>query len=235
MIPVWLIARVLLRQQRFALFVFLGWIVGFGLLFGIAFSDMHPDDLLALFQQQALYLVLFGFFIACSVLHAEKTSRRILTVATKGISRRQYLAGVLLANTLLVCSYAVALGIVNQLLALRLHFQLRIWETLAAVLAAAVLSIAVAVFFSTFMHPMLAGAATAITLAAPLAAVALGASTWPKWLPVAFVLGQVFYSDFSKGWSGGWDFLPIALAEIIFFWWMAAGIFRHRDLTSPED
>jgi len=234
MMPAWLIARVLLRQQRFASIVFLGWVFGFGLLFGFGFSDIHIEDLLALFQQQAMYLVLFGLFIASSVLHSERTSRRILAVVSKGISRHQYLAGVLLGNTLMVVSFAVALGIVNAALGLRFHFSVQVWETLAAVLAAAVLSIALAVFFSTFMHPMLASAATAIVLATPIAS-SMGTGQWSKWLPVAYVLREVFYSDFAQGWRGGWDFLPIALAEILALWWLAAEVFRRRDLTSPEE
>jgi ABC-type transport system involved in multi-copper enzyme maturation permease subunit len=231
MIPVWLIALNFVRQQRIVAYIFLAWVVGFGLIFGL-WGGGDAGDALALFHQQAAYGVIYTLFLASTSVHSERQSRRILSVLSKGIYRHEYIAGQMLGSVLMTCLYMVSLGLVNTWLAARLGLRAELWSILLAATLAAILVSAIATMFSTFAHPLVATIGTLI-----LAGLPAGMQLWkggPVGIlsPAAHVLQQIFHSDFVNGWAGGWSFAPVAALQTLFFWGIAALIFQRKDVTT---
>ncbi|HLX73356.1 MAG TPA: hypothetical protein VKR26_01410, partial [Terriglobales bacterium] len=109
--PVWLIAGNFLREQRWPVVILLGWVVF--LTAAAGFSDLRrtPEDVFMLFQQVAVYILVFSLFFGASAIRNELRTRRILAVLSKGISRRQYIAGLLLGIVLAIAIYCLALGV----------------------------------------------------------------------------------------------------------------------------
>src|SRR5437867_379986 len=97
---IWLIAVNFVREQRIVLLVFILWLFGFVLLFGMFTGAGGPGEYEALFQQQTLYGIVYGLLVAISSVHGERKSRRILAVLSKGIYRGEYIAGLMLGNVL---------------------------------------------------------------------------------------------------------------------------------------
>lgn len=231
MTAVWLIALNFVRQQRIVTYVFLAWVVGFGLLFGL-WGGGDRSDLLALFHQQASYGVIYTLFLAAASVHGERQSRRILLVLSKGIHRHEYIAGLMLGSVLMTCLYMTSLGLVNFWLAWRLGFSANILPTLAAATLAGVLVAAIATMFSTFAHPLVATIGTIILAGVPAGLQAWKGSPVGMLSPVGYVLQQIFNSDFVNGWTGGWSFVPMAMVQIVFFWTLAGVIFQRKDVTA---
>jgi ABC-type transport system involved in multi-copper enzyme maturation permease subunit len=228
---IWLIAINFVRQQRVVTYIFLTWVVGFGLVFGF-WGGGDRSDMLALFHQQAAYGVIYTLFLAAASVHGERQSRRILLVLAKGIHRREYIAGLLLGSVLMTCLYMGSLGLVNMWLASRLGLPARLWPILAAATLAAVLIASIATMFSTFAHPLLATIGTIILAGLPAGMEAWKGNPVGMFSPAAHVLQQIFHSDFVNGWTGGWDFVPMAVAQIVFFWALAGIIFQRKDVTA---
>ncbi|HUR36254.1 MAG TPA: hypothetical protein VM009_00450 [Terriglobales bacterium] len=231
MIPIWLIALNFVRQQRMVTYIFLAWIIGFGVLFGVM-ADSDASDLLALFHQQAAYGVVYTLFLAGASVHGERQSRRILPVLSKGIHRREYLAGLMLGSVLMTLLYMSCLGLVNTWLALQRGLPLHFWTTLIAATVAAIVISAIATMFSTFAHPLVATIATIFVAGLPAGMQAWKGAQVGVLSPAAYVLRNIFSSDFTHGWTAGWTFLPIALFQAIVFWLLAGIIFHRKDVTA---
>jgi ABC-type transport system involved in multi-copper enzyme maturation permease subunit len=227
---IWLIAVNFVREQRIILLVFLGWIVVIPAAIVFA-PDRSVDDFLALFRQQAAFGVAYTLLVSFSSIHGERKSRRILAVVSKGIYRGEYIAGLMLGISMVSAIYVAAVGIVNTLLALKFNFQISFWPALIAAWLAAALAGSVALFFATFLHPALVAAASSLLLAMPaLVRWKLGSAS-SKAIPVDYVIREIMNYSFAAGWQGNWDFVPIVLIEIVIFWWLAARVFAHRDVT----
>jgi hypothetical protein len=225
--PIWFLALNFVRQQRIVVFVFLAWLLGFGILFGVVFSDAHnSDDLLALFRQEAAYGVVITVFVSASAIHGERKSRRIVAVLSKGIYRAEYLAGVMLGNVLLVGMYFGVVGVINQALAVRFGFEVSIWPTLVAALVASMLASSMALFLGTFLNPLVATILTMAVLGAPFAF----HFSLPL-IPVAYVLTQIMDADYARGWQGGWQFAWVAGLEMVVLFAAATAVFSRKDVT----
>lgn len=232
MTAVWLIALNFMRQHRIVAYIFVAWVVGFGLIFGV-FGDLDGGDILALFHQQTAYGVIYTLFLAAASVHSERQSRRIIAVLAKGIHRHEYLAGLMLGSVLMTGLYMVTVGAVNSYLALRLGFAdlTTVWSILAAATLAAVVVAAIATMFSTFTHPLVGTILTILVAGLPAGMQAFKGGEATLLAPAAHVLQQIFHSDFSRGWAGGWSFAPIALVQALVFWAIAGVIFARKDVT----
>lgn len=229
--PVWLIAVNFVRQQRVVIFVFLAWLLGFGLLFGVVFRDPHSrEDLMQLFRQQAAYGIVITVFVSASAINGERKSRRILAVLAKGIYRSEYLAGLMLGNAILAGIYFLVVGLINQAFAMEFGLIAHIWPTLGAAMIASILASSLAILLSTFLHPLLTTVFTTAILGAPFVA-----HSFRQLIPVAFVIGQIMDFDYASGWQGGWHFAVIATVEMILFWALAAKSFAGRDVAVAVD
>src|SRR5712671_463833 len=184
--PAWLIGVNFVRQQKVLLFVMVAWLLLFGVAMGVVVGGENVEDAMALFRQEAAYGVIVTVFISASAISGERRSRRIIAVVAKGIYRAEYLAGIMTGNALLAAIYFLLVGMVNQGLAARFNFDADIWPTLGAAFIASILAAALALFLSTFLHPLLSTAFTMGILGVPFVVPAL-----VRAIPVAYVVRQI--------------------------------------------
>ncbi|MGE0406154.1 MAG: hypothetical protein AB7O65_07640 [Candidatus Korobacteraceae bacterium] len=231
MYPIVLIAKNFLREQRWLVLVLLAWVFGSSLALGL---DDEPalSDAAFFLQQQAMYGVAFGAFLAASAIHNERRSRRILSVLSKGVERRHYLAGLLLGVGAVELIYALAMA-VGALWTLRgngVEISAVVW-LLATLLVAAMLVASIAMFFSTFLNPLVALAATGVTAALPLAvSLAFPRAVYgivPVYPLIAFVLNSSLHES-----SPVLGALALAAAQVILFWIAGAWMFARRDIAA---
>jgi ABC-type transport system involved in multi-copper enzyme maturation permease subunit len=228
---IWLIAANFVREQRIVLLVFILWLFGFVALFGLFTGPTSVLEFQALFQQQAVYGIVYGLLVAISSVHGERRSRRILAVLSKGIYRGEYIAGLLLGNALLTSIYMGAMGIVHTVVMYRLGIDARLWPTIGAAWVASILAGSVALFFGTFLHPALAAVGTSFVVGVPALLERTLGSFAGQIVPVNYVLRQLLNYSYEQGWPGSWHFVPIAIIEIVLLWAMAAMVFSRRDVT----
>ena len=229
--PVGLIAGNFLREQRWPILILLAWVVL--LLAATGFSDMRraPEDVFMLFQQVAVYVLVFSLFFGASAIRNELRTRRILAVLSKGISRRQYVAGMLLGIVLAIVIYCLALGgagawVLPQVGVPAAHF----WILLLGLVAASLLTACLALFFSIFLHPLLATGATLLVVGAPLLINAIWYTPWAAAIPVYAIL--LDFLDLSQPTAAlkGWLIL-LAFAEVVLLWLASAWLFARRDVA----
>lgn len=228
---VWLIAGNFLREQRWPILILLGWV---GLLLAAAgFPDVRraPEDVFMLFQQVAVYILVFSLFFGASAIRNELRTRRILAVLSKGISRRQYVAGLLLGIVIAIVTYCLALGGVGAWVLPQAGVPAsHLWFLLLGLLAASLLTACLALFFSIFLHPLLATGATVLIVGAPLLAQALWKSNWAAAMPVYAIL-QGFFNLSQIGTApAGWLIL-LALGETALLWMGSAWLFSWKDVA----
>ncbi len=105
-----LIAGNSLREQRWLVLVLLAWVFGSSLVLGLD-GDPRLGDAAFFLHQQAIYGVAFGTFLAASAIQNERRSRRILLVLSKGVERREYLAGLLFGVGAVEAIYVLAMAL----------------------------------------------------------------------------------------------------------------------------
>jgi ABC-type transport system involved in multi-copper enzyme maturation permease subunit len=225
-----------LREQKVFLIVLSIYLVaGTGWL---ALSSEMPqlDDLSFLVKQQAGYAIVFGLFMTSGAVFNDRRSRRILMVLAKGIERGQYLAGIYLGSTVALSAYLFLSWVASAILLRRVGIG---WSSVNGVIVAAgiatLLSAAIALFYSTMMHPMLAVGAAVITMSVPHAIAKLSLPVFDAILPAYAISGAVI------GWSPNQPLatppymLLIAIAETGAFFLLAVLTFRGRDLALAVD
>lgn len=225
-----------LREQRIFLIV-----LSIYLAVGTAWLALLPetpdlDDLSFLVKQQAEYAVVFGLFMTSGAIFTDRRTRRILLVLAKGIDRGQYLAGIYLGSSAALLGYLFLSWVASAVLLRRAGLS---WKPLAEVILAAavasLLSSAVALFFSTMMHPMLAVGAAVVTMSVPHAMAHL---FWPGW---DAVMPAYAISNAMLGWTPGRPLaLPahlwiVSLVEAGFFFFLAVLVFHRRDVALAVD
>jgi ABC-type transport system involved in multi-copper enzyme maturation permease subunit len=224
-----------LREQKVFLIVLSVYLAaGTGWL---ALSSEMPqlDDVSFLVKQQAGYAIVFGLFMTSGAVFNDRRSRRILMVLAKGIDRSQYLAGIYLGSTVALSGYLFLSWVASAILLNRVGIG---WSSVNGVFIAAgiatLLSAAIALFYSTMMHPMLAVGAAAITMSVPHAIAKL-LPVFDAILPAYAISGAVI------GWSPNQPLaippymLLIAIAETGVFFLLAVLTFRGRDLALAVD
>jgi len=188
--PVWLIAGNFLREQRWPVVILLGWVVLLSVAAG--FSDLRrtPEDVFMLFQQVAVYILVFSLFFGASAIRNELRTRRILAVLSKGISRRQYIAGLLLGIVMAIAIYCLALGMAGAWVLPQVGVPaMRFGLLLLGLGVASLLTACLALFFSIFLHPLLATGATLVIVGSPLLVEVVWNSSWAVLVPVRHPAG----------------------------------------------
>ena len=145
--PILLIAKNFAREQRWPLFFLLLWVLGWA-TFGV-FADPRsgPEDALMIFRQLAVYSVTFGVFFGSSAIQADQRSRRILGVLSKGISRRQYIFGLLAGIALVLGVFCLCMGFTASWLLGRFGFsEGAMWFGMLALWTACMLTAAAVVY-----------------------------------------------------------------------------------------
>jgi hypothetical protein len=234
--PVLLLARNYLREQKVFLIVLSVYLVlGTGWL-AVSSAALQVDDLSFLIKQQAEYAIVFGLFMTSGAIFADRKSRRVLLVLAKGIDRGQYLAGIYLGTCIALIGYLSLSWLSATILLNRMGLPLRsLTEVILAAGVATLLSSAIALFYSTMMHPVLAVAAAVLTMAVPHAMARVVHPGFDAVLP-AYAISNVIL-----GWNPGQMLvlpaylLVIGLAEVGAFLVLAALAFRGRDLALSVD
>jgi hypothetical protein len=230
--PVLLIAANFAREQRWPLFFLLLWVLGWA-MFGL-FADPRsgPDDALMIFRQLAVYSVTFGVFFGSSAIQSDQRSRRVLAVLSKGISRRQYVFGLLTGIALVLGVFCLCMGFTASWLLGRYGFSASaMWFGMLALWTACLLTASMTLTLSTFMPPLLA-AIGAGTLAGIPALLALRGDAFSKYvIPVNGLLEPLIKADFSQAWHASVAMVFLGWAETAVFWLLAAWIFSQRDLS----
>ena len=230
--PVLLIATNFAREQRWPLFFLLLWVLGWA-AFGV-FADPRsgPDDALMIFRQLAVYSVTFGVFFGSSAIHSDQRSRRILAVLSKGISRRQYLFGLLAGIALVLGVFCLCMGFTASWLLGRYGFsESAMWFGMMALWTACMLTASLTLLLSTFLPPLFAAIGTG-TLAGIPALLALRGDAFSKYvIPVHGLLEPLIRADFTEKWHASFGLLSWGWVELAVFSLGAAWIFSRRDLS----
>lgn len=226
--PILLIGANFLREQRWPLILLLIWVVFGGVAAG--FAHFERDDALFFIKQQAIYGLAFAGFMAASAIHNERRSRRILAVLSKGIERRQYLAGLLSGIVGGVAIYCGAMALFGSMIFGSVRMPTgQLWPLLVALMAACVVAATTGLLFATFLPPLVALAATAVSLAASPVLAMVGVTA--KFLPVYALMEGITRLDAQSQWPVPWVTIAWAVGESMALWAAASAIFARRDIA----
>ena len=223
----WMIAVNFLRESRWPILLLMLWAAASGVIAALTVGGMS-DDALFFLKQQAAYCIFFIVFLAASALQNQRRSRRLLAVLSKGIERREYLAGIVLGFLTVAAMYSAVLGITGA------------WTfsiaganpgTMLTVVVMLFLSSAlagtVALFFSTFMNPLL----TLICSGVVLGTSAILPGRYFSMVPVYAMMQEVLELSFNRGVRPLWTAMGLALVETVILWLAASWIFARRDVA----
>lgn len=226
----WLIAGNFVREQRLIGLLLAAYAIAAALFFGLA-RDTSLDDIAFIVKQQIIYAILFSGFIAVSAIHNERKTRRLLLVLSKSVTRAQYIAGLLVGVQAIIWGYLLLiwLGAVWVLHGRVSIAQLTLIVGLALVVS--VLTATLALFFASFLPPMLAMAAAGLLIILP---VALARAVHPMWmdaLPVYSLVAAITRAPLDGSWRPTWQLIVVCLLEAEAFFLGAAAIFSTRDVA----
>lgn len=229
--PVFLIAANFVREQRWPLFFLLLWVLGWA-LFGLLDPQRGPEDALMIFRQLAVYSVTFGVFFGSSALQADQRSRRVLAVLSKGISRGQYLLGLLAGMAIVLGIFCLCMGFTGTWLLGRFGLHLgSLWLGMLALWTACLLTASLTLALATFLPPLFAAIATG-TFAGIPALLAFRGDVVSKFIvPVYGLVEPLIGSSFAPVWRIPPWLIVVGIVETALFWWIAAWIFSRRDLA----
>jgi hypothetical protein len=223
-----LIAANYLREQRWAVILLLIWVVLSAVLSSV--GQLERGDVLFFLKQQAVYGVAFSTFLSASSIYNERRSKRILGVLSKGIERRQYLAGLAGGVMLAAVIYLTAMGVFGSMLFSAAGLPIaQLWELLVLLLVACAVAATGALLFATFMPPIVAVACSALAFGVGVGLAQVGVTRC--FLPVYTLVGAVTsYSD-SPRWAPEWAPAIWGAVQAVLLWLAASWIFERRDIA----
>jgi len=230
-----LIAGNFVRENRWPVAILLIW----GLISGsagVVLAGHSQEDALFFLKQQAMYSVFFTVFLASSALHNQRRTRRILAVLSKGIERYEYLGGIALGYSAVGFVYATSLGVTGVFTFQRAGADAWILlPLLLMLLIASVLAGTVALFFSTFMPPLLALAATSMVLGTSAIVNGVLGHNAPALVPFYQLISAVSEFSLQQESAMPWQASAWAVIEIFAFWAAASIVFARRDVAVPVE
>jgi hypothetical protein len=221
------------RSQWIALAVMAIYMAGMG---GVFRWHVQHADVVFFLRWHAAYAVLLGSMVAIPALQAERKSRRVLAVLSKGIYRWQYLGGILCGCTMISAIFCLLVGGTAAWLCRQGGFSTGgLGALILALFCCCVAAASVGLFCSIFLHPLFATAATSAILLLPLATEAAGWKMPIVVFPVPALARALMSFQFGTIGSEVWTIAGAALLHAAVFWLAASGIFSRRDVTiSPE-
>jgi ABC-type Na+ efflux pump permease subunit len=236
MSPVLRMAGNFLREHRWPALLLFGWIA----LLALASADLGrqraiPGDVEFYIVQQAIFICVFSAFLAADAIHNDRKSKRILLVLSKAITRPEYLLAPLLGTSVAAIAYALLFDVCCLWLTDRAHVAgAAIWPLTLLVIAGSILAAAVALFFSTFLNPYVAIAATVLLFTGP-GSLHLQHNGWSAWMPGFPILLAMIDLKLTPDATIQWKAISIAMAQSVIFWMMAAAVFNRRDIAVPVE
>jgi ABC-type transport system involved in multi-copper enzyme maturation permease subunit len=234
--PVLLIAANFLREHRWPVILLFAWII----LLALASADIGrqravAEDVMFYIVQQAIFICVFSAFLAADAIHNDRKSKRILLVLSKAVTRQQYLLAPILGTSAAAIGYAVLYGVCCLWLTDRAGLTgAGLLGIVLLVVAGSVLAATLALFFSTFLNPYAAVAATVLLFSAP-GALHAQRHHWFLWLPGFPILAQMVNFRLAGEWTLNWRAIVLAALQAVFFWTAAAAIFSRRDIAVPVE
>ena len=229
MTPILLIAVNFVREQRWPILALLLWIIGLSTLTFSWKGHVQQQDLLSVLQLVGFYVLAFGLFFGGSALRNDLKSRRILAVLSKGITRGQYLAGLLFGIVIAVALFSCGLGIAAFLPELPLHMG-QIVSLSLGLFSASLVCASVALLFSVFMPPLPATICTVLALGLPAMFGLIQDSQWMDWIsPYAVFNNLLTITESANG--PGWSAIGAGFVETAVIWAAATWIFSRKDVA----
>ena len=237
MIPLVLIMLNFLRQNRWIILLLILYPIFFNVLFGKDATPAAEEDVSALIRQEAVYVQAMAIFLAASVVFNERRSRRILCVLSKGISRFQYLTGLLLGVLATSAAYVLSMTLSAWWVASKVRAPVApLWIYAGLLLSLGLLSASVSFFFGSFTHPAVASALSAGAVASPLVmAIKYPHVRWLKWIPQTQLLPQIFRFSFLHTFRVDGLQIVLIFVEFILIYAVAVLVFYCRDLTIASE
>jgi MFS family permease len=229
----WQITRRLLYQNRWIYLFLMLWPFGMAAILLVPAAKPEPDDVLSILHQECLYGLGLVAFTGGALLGNEQRSRRIASVLSRAVSRRQYFFALVSAAWLPLALYVVSFVISGIALLRAIDQPPALVLTLAlAQLVLGLWTAAAALFFATWLPMMLASTASL----ALLALLGFLGYLWPGFAParLLFTLTQGDLVESARLLRQPVGFLLIIVGAALLF---AAGtaIFERRDLRLKSD
>lgn len=233
MSKIWLITRRLLHQNRWIYLFLMLWPLGMAAILLLPAGKPETDDVLSILHQECLYGLGLVAFTGSALLGNEQRSRRIATVLSRAVSRRQYFFALVSAAWLPLAFYVVSFVVSGTALFAAIDRPLPLLFALAlAQLVLGMWTAAAALFFATWLPMMLASTASL----GLLALLGFAGYEWPGFAParLLFALTQGDLDAAARMLRNPGGFLLIVLGAAFLF---AAGtaIFERRDLGLKND
>jgi hypothetical protein len=230
---IWQIARRLLYQNRWIYLFLMLWPFGMAAILLAPAATPEIDDVLSILHQECLYGLGLVAFTGGALLGNEQRSRRIASVLSRAVSRRQYFFALVSAAWLPLALYVVSFLLSGTALFASIDRPLTLLFALAlAQLVLGMWTAAAALFFATWLPMMLASTASL----GLLALLGLLGYVWPGFAParLLFTLSQGDLDEAARILYQPGGFLLIVVGAALLF---AAGtaIFERRDLTLKSD
>jgi hypothetical protein len=229
---VFLIAANLLREARWYVLLMVSWVVGLTLLLQV---DKHPkvDDVFFLVRQEAAYGVVLALMMGAAAIHSDRKTRRILSILSKAVERRQYLVGLLLGAAYQALIFLAAVGICGTWMSHRVGLPAAPeWTFLVLPFCGAILGAAAGLMFASFLHPLFATAASGLFL---LAQYRIEQALAPGGGPTEAIVRSVFQFAFQPDWAISWLPCAEAVVEAVILLVIAGLIFDRRDVAVAVD
>ena len=232
-LKIWEITRRLLYQNRWIYLFLMLWPFGMAAILLVPAAKPETDDVLSILHQECLYGLGLVAFTGSALLGNEQRSRRIATVMSRAVSRRQYFFALLSAAWLPLVVYVVSFVVSGAALFAAIHRPAALLFALAlAQLVLGMWTAAGALFFATWLPMMLASTASL----GLLALLGLAGYAWPGFAParLLFTVTQGDLGDAARVLQHPGSFLLIIAGAALLF---AAGtaIFERRDLPLKSD
>jgi len=227
-----LIGANFVRSQWMTLLVMIVYLAGIAAVFA---HNPERQESRFFLEMHAFYGLFLSVIIAVPALQMERRSRRIVAVLSKGIHRWQYLGGILCGCDMIAGIFCVLVGgIAWMLCRLGGYSTAGLAGMILALFACCLVATAAGVFYSTFLHPLLATGAASATLILPMLGQPAGWHLRKELFPVAWLaesLGRFRFGSPVETTA----LCASAVIISVLFWFAGAEVFARRDVTiSPE-
>ena len=182
-----LLTRLILLRNKWLILLLMVWPVMIAVVIHFLGAGMSRDDISSLLHQESLYGVAMVAFAGSALLGTEERSGRIQTVLARAVSRREYLAALLLAAWLPLLLYVVGFVVAgflfqNDALGNALHLWHQIVRLAVSQLYLGLVVAAASILFSVILP-------TAFAAVGTIAAAAIA-----EYLAIIFKTGIVIQS-----------------------------------------
>lgn len=229
-----LIAFNFARMQWLTLLIMVVYLVSIAGAFAL---NQQNQEVLFFLRSQPLYVMFLALMMAIPAIQADRKSRRLLAVLSKGIHRWQYLGGILGGCAFITGVFSFVIWVTTYVLSVRGGEETTgLWLLAGALFVSCITIAAAGLMYSTFLHPLLATGAATITLALPVlfATQGIDVHLMRPFFPVAWLGDFIVHYEFGNV-RGLWTVIDANAIMAIFFWIAGATIFARRDVTiSPE-